>query len=361
MDSFSDDYVQARSKFVESAHALNGKVDRIRHDASVGPSGEDLSVDVAWFGEKTASKVFVTLSGVHGVEGFYGSAAQVEWMRREENRRLPPDAAALLIHAINPYGFAWLRRTNEDNVDLNRNWINFDGCLPDNAPYEEIARDLCPSSWPPDKETQQRLSAWQVRNGMTAYLQAVTGGQWQHADGLFYGGVTPVWSRLTLSDILQSYLGSAARVVILDFHTGLGAHGYAEPIIHRKRDDPAFLRTRSWIGGAATSLYGGESISSEVHGDTMSAIPSLLPNAIVDAVSLECGVQPVDKVAFALRADNWLHVHDDPTGPKAVLIKKLIREAFHSDSPIWQGMALGQALVACRAAVWGLIQVVDSG
>ena len=32
----------------------------------------------------------------------------------------------------------------------------------------------------------------------------------------------------------------------------------------------------------------------------------------------------------------------------------LIRNAFHSDDPTWQGMAVGQGLWACRAAVGGL-------
>ena len=29
----------------------------------------------------------------------------------------------VLLHALNPYGFAWLRRVNEHNVDLNRNFL----------------------------------------------------------------------------------------------------------------------------------------------------------------------------------------------------------------------------------------------
>jgi Protein of unknown function (DUF2817) len=60
--------------------------------------------------------------------------------------------------------------------------------------------------------------------------------------------------------VLKSHLGSAARITIVDFHTGLGPHGYAEPIIHRRREDPGFVRTRSWIGAAATSIYGGGSV-----------------------------------------------------------------------------------------------------
>ncbi len=357
--SFSTDYGQARMKFVEAAKAQGGELQRIAHPAR-GPGGTGLSMDIAWFGDRSASKVLVTFSGVHGVEGFFGSGVQIEWLRRVENRRLPRDTAALLVHAVNPYGFAWLRRANEDNVDLNRNWIDFDRPLPTNERYEEIAADLCPPDWSAEAQAAAgaRLSSWRERHDERVFMQAVMGGQWRHADGLSYGGAAPSWSRKVLSDVLKSYLAGATRIAIIDFHTGLGPHGYAEPIIHRRRDDPGFIRTRSWIGAAATSIYGG-SISAEIFGDGLSAIQASFPKAVVDAIALECGVQTPDKVGAALRADNWLHAHGDPTAPQAAAIKKLVREAFHSDSPMWQGMALGQGLAACRAALAGLSLPLD--
>ena len=355
IESFSDDYGQARTKFVEAAKAQGGELRRIAHPER-GPDGADLSMDVAWFGDRSASKVFATFSGVHGVEGFFGSGVQVEWLRRGENRRLPQGAAALLIHAVNPYGFAWLRRANEDNVDLNRNWVDFDRPLPANERYDEIADDLCPPDWSAEAQAAAgvHLSSWRERHGERVFMQAVMGGQWRHANGLSYGGTAPTWSHRALTDVLKSCLSDATRIAIVDFHTGLGPHGYAEPIIHRRRDDPGFLRTRSWIGAAATSIYGGGSISTEIFGDGLNAIQVMFPKAAVDAVALECGVLPPDKVGAALRADNWLHAHGDPTGPQAAGVKKLIREAFHSESPVWQGMALGQGLAACRAALGGL-------
>lgn len=318
MESFSADYGQARMKFVEAAQVQGGELQRIAHPAR-GPDGADLSMDIAWFGDRSASKALVAISGVHGAEGFFGSGVQIEWMRRSENRRLPQDTAALLVHAVNPYGFAWLRRVNEDNIDLNRNWINFDRRLPTNERYEEIAEDLCPPNWSAEVQaaTGARLASWRERNGQGVFMQAVSGGQWRHAGGLFYGGAAPSWSRKVLTDVLKSHLGDAARIAIVDFHTGLGPYGYAEPIIPWRRNDPGFVRTRSWIGAAATSVYGGGSVSAEVHGDVLSAIHGILPKVVVDAVALECGVLPLDKVSTALRADNWLHIHGDLTAPEA--------------------------------------------
>jgi hypothetical protein len=353
--SFSDDYPQARSTFLVAVNAAGGETSRFVLDRR-GPDGEELSTDVAWFGPRDARRVFVAISATHGVEGFYGSATQIEWLRRGEAGRLPEGTAALLIHALNPFGFAWLRRTNEDNVDINRNWVDFDRPLPGNPLYDELADDLCPTDWSPETQmkTGARLMAWGQRHGDVVFQQAVSSGQWNHPRGLFYGGAKPSWSRRTLTEILQSNLSKAARVLILDFHTGLGPYGYAEPIVSVRADDPAFARTRAWMGAAVKSVHGGGSISTEIVGDGMSAAPGLLAGAVVDTLAMECGIKPVRDVANALRADAWLHAHGDPQSPEAAPIKAMIRDAFHSDDPMWQGMALGQGLAACRAAVAGL-------
>ncbi len=352
---FAENYPQARNLFLTRARDAGAVLSRHVLDQR-GPADEELSTDVAWLGLPTASKVLVTISGTHGVEGFYGSATQSEWLRRRGRTPLPEGVAVLHIHALNPYGFAWLRRTNEANIDVNRNWIDFAGPLPENPAYDELAAALCPADW--SAETQLRTGAqltdWIQRHGFPAFQKAVSGGQWKHPLGLFYGGTAPSWSRETLTSILQSTLRCASRVSILDFHTGLGPYGYAEPIIGRAHDDPAYLRTRAWIGAAARSLYGDGSVSAEIKGEGMGVMPGLLPHASVDVLALECGIRPITDVAAALRADAWLHAYGDPRSEAAVAIKSLIRSAFHSEDPFWQGMALGQGLAACEAALRGL-------
>jgi hypothetical protein len=355
IECFSRDYPEARAKFLSAARAAGARLSQYCANQT-GPDGGSLSTDVAWIGPEDARAVLVTISGTHGVEGFFGSATQVEWLTRGEATRLE-SAAALHIHAINPYGFAWLRRTNEDNVDINRNWIDFNSPLPKNALYDELAADLCPTDWSADTQAQTaaRLQAWIAQHGLGAFQAAVSGGQWAYPAGLFYGGTGITWSRQTLTDILTTHLCKAERVCILDFHTGLGPYGYAEPIIGRSRQDPAFARVSAWVGGAGKSLHGDGSVSAEIKGDSLTAMPGLLPHAKVDTVALECGIRPINEVAFALRADNWLHMHGDPlSAAKAKSIKAMIRGAFHSDDPVWQGMALGQGLAGCRAALGGL-------
>ena len=106
-----------------------------------GPSGEELATDVARFGSDSAARLLVMVSGVHGVEGFSGSATQVGWIAERRFEALPPDKAVLMIHLINPWGAAHLRRYNEDNVDLCRNFLDFSKAL-------ARKRELCRGSRP---------------------------------------------------------------------------------------------------------------------------------------------------------------------------------------------------------------------
>ena len=110
-------------------------------------AGEALTTDTAWVGPADAKKGFG-----HHIRNAWNR--RVFWICNAGRMASPcksgqasQDIAALHIHAINPHGFAWMRRTNEDNIDINRNWLNFAAPLPDNSGYNEIAGDLCPADW----------------------------------------------------------------------------------------------------------------------------------------------------------------------------------------------------------------------
>src|SRR5579885_1502749 len=138
---FSADYREAREKFLHAVGLVGGA---LRHYPNPlrGPAEEELATDAAWFGPSEAGKVLVTVSGTHGVEGFCGSGAQLDWLLGPGTAPLPPDTAMLFVHAINPHGFAWLRRVTEEGCDLNRNFIDFAKPLPANPGYDELADAL---------------------------------------------------------------------------------------------------------------------------------------------------------------------------------------------------------------------------
>ena len=107
-------------------------------------------MDVACLGPGQSRAVLVLTSGTHGVEGFCGSGCQVSLLEDSRFLRQIERAgiALLMIHAVNPYGFSHLRRVNEDNVDLNRNFIPFDrDCRSTKTTRDCIA--AAPGRWPP--------------------------------------------------------------------------------------------------------------------------------------------------------------------------------------------------------------------
>jgi hypothetical protein len=290
------------------------------------------------------------------VEGFCGSGAQVHWLRRAEHRRLPAGVAAMLVHAVNPYGFAWLRRVTEDNIDLNRNWIDFSKPLPANQAYDSLHDMFCPAEWTEEiqGETGAALLRFAAEHGPAMLQAAMSAGQFSHADGLFFGGAGPSWSRRTQTAIYQQHLGQAARVGIIDFHTGLGPWGFGEQIVVEHVDTPGFARAQSWYGAAVTSPSSGTSTSADITGDGLSAAPAILPKAQVTGMALEVGTLSLAHVTLALRADAWLHAHGDPTAPSAAPIKAQIRDAFYGDADDWKGMVAGQSMLVARQAMAGL-------
>ncbi len=353
--SFSATYAEARDKFRRAAKAAGGELDSLTHPEN-GPDGGELTTDVAWIGERGASRVLVMISATHGVEGFCGSGAQVDWLSRGEGGRIGADTAVLLIHAINPYGFSWLRRVTHENVDLNRNWIDFSSPLPENSSYDLLSDAICPSDWTDEAQAKsaQTLADFAAQKGFAALQAAVSGGQYRHASGVFYGGQGPTWSRRTQTAIFQTYLGGAEKVAIIDYHTGLGPWGFGEQIVTERSHTPSFQRATSWYGIAITCPAEGNSTSADIQGDGLVGATALLPNAQVTGIALEVGTQDIIQVLGAVRADAWLHAHGDLASPQGQAIKAQIRDAFYGDADDWKGMVAGQSLLVTRQALKGL-------
>jgi len=354
-ESFSADYAEARAKFLKAAADAGGALEALLHP-ELGPDGGQLATDVAWFGPKDAPAVLVMISGTHGVEGFCGSGAQIDWLRRGGASGLPAGVAVLMIHAVNPYGFAWLRRVTHENVDLNRNWIDFAQILPANSGYADLAEAICPAEWTPEAQAAsfQVLGGFIAKNGMMAMQQAISGGQYSHPKGVFFGGAGPTWSRKTQTTIFDHYLKGAARVGIIDYHTGLGPWGYGEQIITDLVGSSGFDRARRWYGVVVTSPSSGTSTSADIVGDGLAAAPVLLAHAEVTGMALEVGTQETMTVLNALRADAWLHAYGDPMNEQGRAIKAQIRKAFYGDADDWKGMVAGQSLLAVKQALAGL-------
>ncbi len=351
----SPSYADARARFLAAAKAANANLESVPHPL-FGPDKGALATDLAWLGPKDAPAVLLMVSATHGVEGHCGSGAQSAWLERGEAAHIPPGVAVLLVHAINPHGFAWTRRVTEDNVDLNRNWIDFAAPLPENPGYDDLADVILPREWTAETQAAYatRIKDFIATHGEAGMMKALSGGQYRHPHGIFYGGTAPTWSRQTLTGIFNTHLARAAHIAIIDFHTGLGSSGYGEPIISAPAGSAVALRAQARHGLTAIPIGGPESASAELSGDWLGAAPNYLPKAQVTGIALEFGTVPTYKVITALRADAWLHHRADPLSPEGQSLKAQMLAAFYTDTDHWRGMIEGQSLLAARQALAGL-------
>ena len=159
-----------------------------------------------------------------------------EWRAKARAQRV----AVLYLHALNPYGFAHLRRVTHENVDLNRNFVDFSQPLPANPAYSALHPVLLPPEWPPGEANTQALLDLLNAHGLQALQAAITRGQYQHPDGLYFGGTAPTWSNRTLRAVLRREGARAERIAWVDLHTGLGPSGHGERI-HAGRDEAQAL------------------------------------------------------------------------------------------------------------------------
>lgn len=335
---FSPDYATARERFRHSAEEAGGRLTSLQLDAE-GPHGEELTIDIAWFGAESPRRAAVHSSGLHGVEAFAGSAIQLELLDHGLGA-IPEDGAIVLAHVLNPYGMAWLRRYNESNVDLNRNFLGED------EPYEgatELYRQLdsfLNPPTPPSRDMYYLRAGWLVlRHGMPALKQAIAGGQYENPKGLFFGGKRLEQGARLWRDWVAEHLHDVERLTIIDAHTGLGPFG--EDRLHVEsalEGSEIYDEIRKTFGERVEPLRAKTSVSYEFRGAHYRMFSRSLPEARVYFVYQEFGTDGLLKVVHALRQENrWHHYGDWNLDHPA---KRALKEAFGPGDPSWRRKVL---------------------
>ncbi|WP_341487291.1 DUF2817 domain-containing protein [Pararhizobium sp. A13] len=340
----SVDYSTLRQRFLSAVRKAGATLFEYQHPLH-GPGGEVLSTDVAYLGQRNASKLMVLISGTHGVEGQFGSTCQAEWLSANCPWRLPHDTAILIVHLINPWGTAWGRRVNEDNVDLNRNFIDWETGAPRNEKYAALHEALVCREWVgPERDKADELlsNAKAVIAGHAGIAPIIEAGQYEFEDGLFYGGDGPVWSNRTLNDIFLTFAQHASDVVVFDLHTGAGPYGHAALLSVAEAEHDGLGWGKKIYGPALSVVLTGKNATTETGiaatatGYVSSAVRKAMPNARVLPLVVECGTLPGAVVMDAVQADNWLHLFgalDSVLGRK---IKENLRAAFIPADSEWQ-------------------------
>jgi hypothetical protein len=342
---FSADYSAARGRFRETATAAGAALHSIALTAT-GPRGEPLAIDIAWLGSPRPRQVLLHTSGMHGVEAYTGSAVQLALLASPP--ALGPDETLIMVHVLNPYGMAWLRRTNEHNVDLNRNFL-LNGEAFEGAPelYRRLDPLLNPRSGPGRDGFRLRAPAFALRHGFQRVKQAIAEGQYAYPKGLFYGGPELQEGPRLFCEWLREHASDAAYVFALDLHTGLGRRGIDTVVTEVECAATAPAALGQALGRTLVDPH-KPSVAYTVRGSYGAALPLVLPKSRIDFVLQEIGTYPPLAVLHALREENRWHFYGD--GSIVHPVKEKLRETLCPAAADWRRKAVTRGVGLARAA-----------
>ncbi|MCY7307354.1 MAG: M14 family metallopeptidase [Rhodoferax sp.] len=347
----------ARAKFLAAVQQGGARLLSSHTNTAQGPHDEDCVTDVAWIGPQDAAKLLILVSGTHGAEGYAGSGCHVAWLQERWFERVQPkDTAVLLIHAMNPHGFAWGRRVNEDNIDLNRNLIDHSRPRPENPDYAALAAHIDPPDWAEPGLSAHNRAIAQFLGGDNhdVMSKAVHGGQYMNPRGVFFGGTRPAWSNTLFRQLVAEHAAKAEHVAIIDYHTGGGVWGYCDLFID---DDHAGSQTRNWFSQVSVisedKAAHGKNAQSETPGNLFYSLPEILPGRRVTLclVELRTGESGGHDI---VRAENWLFQHGDPKSALGLELRARMLERFYPARREWRVMVAYQSNAMLVEALCGL-------
>ena len=351
--TFSTSYREARDRFRTIAQSAGCSLESYAIDQR-GPEGETLTLDVAFYGATHPQRVVVVSSGLHGTEGFCGSAIQLALLEQHwPQLNLAADTAVILLHALNPYGFAWRRRCNEENVDLNRNFLlpgePYQGSA---EPYRDLDAFLNPPS-PPSPFDPYWLKALGLilRYGLSALKNTLPVGQYDFPKGLFFGGHHSSQTQQILAEHLPHWLGTADQVVHLDLHTGLGKRGAYTLLLDPGVSASHQPRFQDGFGANVVQIADDQSVAYRCRGGLGLWCSRQVPSCSYGFAAVEFGTYPILHMLKALRAENQAHWWDQPGSPTYEWAKQLLVEASAPASEAWRTTVVAKGLALFQQAM----------
>jgi hypothetical protein len=350
---FPTDYLTARERFRRASVEAGTSLETW----SLGPPADDLTIDAARLGPADSEGLVFLSSGLHGVEGPLGSAIQSSWLEGNGPRGLPAGVAILMIHALNPFGFAHGRRFDAENIDLNRNFLLPGDPYQGSPPLYGTLDPLLNPPGPPGRWDalmfRPRASWVLARHGLPAVKQAIAGGQYDFPRGLFFGGHGASHTSRILLDRLPPLVEPALAVIHLDVHTGLGPWNTETLLLHGPLASPVSRRFARTFGADRVSPFDTDQIAYETRGSLGDWCTHRfgVNGRTYDYACAEFGTYPAVTVLSALRDENRAFHFADPASPSRRQAVARLREAFIPADPSWRRRALEAGLALIDQAI----------
>lgn len=351
-DLYPKDFHSSRSRFIAETSRLGAILSSIPIHPASTEATEPLMIDIATIGDPRSRNILLYIAGTHGVEGFMGSAIQHALLSRLLE---PPKGYALvLIHCLNPWGMANIRRTNEHNVDLNRNCTVTDDERTGAPPgYEQLRTILIPNEPSTFPSFCLKTLTKVIQLGFPQAKQAVTGGQYVDQNGLFYGGQTLQEELQIVRTWAKEHFAHSERILIVDLHSGLGPFAQDTLLVDSHAHTEEYSRIISIF--PEHTVHGPDprkSIAYTTRGALSNLLPPVLPHTTIDYVVHEFGTLHAFKVLYALVHENYLFSRANTSSEVRHRQSgaTLLYDAFCPPSPVWRESIVHRGLRLFSAA-----------
>jgi hypothetical protein len=358
---FAYSYHDARARFLRALDAFEQRTDRtfVRQRCAIDRA-EDLTIDIAELRPKAPERLYVAVSGIHGVEGYAGNAVQQALIASTLERFDLERCGVMFVHALNPIGMHRFCRVNGGNVDLNRNF-SLDGdalYASDSSGYMLISSLLEPRE-PYDGAFATRarflagIASAVARHGFAPLRSSTLVGQYAAPHGIFYGGDAVQPETAFFQGAFANACKHYDEVLLTDFHTGYGERAQAHALFGRA-DSPEFAQ----FSAQGVRDSSGRDQAYEARGDLVGHCYETAKRrrrgGIFNGVVLELGTHALGSIEqirdlHTLVRENQVRQHGACSPNIGAAAQRAFRELFYPSDPRWRQRALDAAITRIEA------------
>jgi len=234
LNYYHDTYEESRAAFVSKSMELKERFDSVLVFKTPVASQADtgLYIDYCFIpGTNEPGRLLILSSGIHGLEGFAGSAVQLMFMDEFLDTALGKNMGILFIHGLNPHGFRHNRRFTENNVDLNRNWDTDKSLFATPNPgyfrFDQLInpKEMVDLEQPGSRFFFIKAVLKMLTNNIEFARQSILQGQYEYQDGLYFGGMDFEPQVYIVRELLERICEPYQVIFHIDLHTGYGQWG----------------------------------------------------------------------------------------------------------------------------------------
>ncbi len=345
--SFPASYEDSRARFVGYHRKLEkARIPALNLAADITiPDKETLTIDGLYITGEDTKKLLIVTSGIHGAEAFAGATIQ-DLFLQHLLKSGQPKTSILLIHAINPYGFKYLRRANPNNVDLNRNHASAEEFASTNEAFDKLASIYtpeAPASVGVLPQTGFYIAAFikYVTQGKKIILNSLSG-QYKYPKSVFYGGTTLEAESKAVQEWITTFAKDKTKIAHIDLHTGFGETGKLHFYGSDEYSSPEQIKNVQDLFPMAKVDTGHDADFYPTKGDFVDWTWKSHPQQTVIPMVFEFGTMNSQTIRGGLRSlwasilENQGYHNGFGTKHDRKLIRKKFEELFNPQNAKWQ-------------------------